>query len=143
MTKEQKLIIPVPDALMERLKKIISSSLKLNDFVKQTLIWMLEQTENLSKEVFLSFLPRHKDIGEAVAFGVDDVCCGSADSSGVNHLLKEMGISMMFSSCEGYYVENYFDPSYSGFTIWISSKEYDHGATKLPLDLEAIKAVKL
>ena len=140
MTEET--IKAVSRSQMESLEKAISSS-SFTEFAKKALIWMLEKSENLTKQISLSFPPAHSRLGRQVAFGIHNVCGSGGHSIRINDLMKRIGTPMFFSSHGGHYVGDRFNARTGGFTAWLAIRAYSDEAEKLPLNIDEIKAMKI
>jgi len=79
--EQKKEITPITDQQMESLREFIRRAKDGSEFAKQALLWLLEQTDNLTKPVLLLFDNRCIE-GRGVARGVHDM----VSSEGITHL---------------------------------------------------------
>lgn len=117
------------DEQMKELERFVCDRERISDFAKKAIIWLLRQSENLTKEVSLKFPEspkRVRNLGRAFAFAAHDIS--------LNNLIKEMGGSMVLY---GYNSET------AGLGASLAFKYYSKGEETLLLDINEIKAINL
>jgi len=87
---------------VDKLERFISCSPDATEFAKKALIWMLRQSQGMTKTVCLTFTPDKSSLGRQVAHGVHDMRSANG-STFINRFLDELGAPMSFSSRSGYY----------------------------------------
>jgi|GEM_PF-2790863 len=135
-------MIQVTDEQMTKIRKHIIDSLNATSFAKQAMLWLLERSENLTKPVALSFPAALNEFGKDVSRGVHNMNSTSGKTF-MSAFLKKLGVSMIFSTHRGSYVNGTFCSRYGGCTIWISNECYDECATCYQPDIQAIRDIPL
>jgi hypothetical protein len=109
----------ITDAQMEDLKRYISASPDACEDTKRILIWMLDQTENFSVPVLLTFPPEFESIGKKA---VNDVhwMVSQTMKTRINDFLK--GLGMEFPSGTIHSRSNKFGGGWHGW-IYIGDGE--------------------
>lgn len=116
------------DALVDLL--LFSKDLK--KIGKQFTVWLIGQTENLSRsicvEIPVDFLEK-----DQIGFGIHNIN-GCNGTTHITEIFEAMGSDKRFHShsTEG-----------GGFMIWFSHAIHDEMAKKVPFDLEAIEVIPL
>ncbi len=143
---------------MKAFEEFITRSPNATPIAKKTLLWMIRQSESLSRPVALSIPPLDDDppeptdslpkdalpFSDQVAYSVHDM-----DSSGgkthIDLFLRAMGSPMKISSHCGRYEGTESNDKAGGHTIWIALEPYGWGGHEtyrhLPFDREAILAI--
>ena len=121
-----------PESKIEALKKFIAASEDTSELCKKVVLWLIEQSDGLTKPVKTS--TTDKRMGQDMAFGVHDMD-SSLCSTHLSNYLKQEGIKAYFTSCstkKGWHVIICPDWPFS-----FSEAE------EILFDLEAINAVVL
>jgi len=160
-----KQIMPVSDSRVQFLRELIARSKDVYDFTKKALIFLVDQSENLSKPVHMCIVD--EKIGEEIAEGVREMINDKGNTK-LNFYLKKMGTPMMFSAHCGRYADTpcahpareegkpcpvcggpyrRLFTGIGGYTIWIAPGNYGQGKTEgteeVEFDQSVIDAVAL
>jgi hypothetical protein len=130
---------------MRLLRNKICTSKDATPLAKQTVIWMLEQTQGMTKPVLLSIPGVKYKIGSQVAFGVHDMNSENGETF-LHTFLKKLNTKFFFSSFGGTLVSasGKKRESSKAYIILISDR-YDPTCqeTILKYDPDAIEAIKI
>jgi len=137
---------PVRGRQMRYLELVIAESIDATDFGKQALIWMLRQTDGLSRNIAVS-LPFSwgKQTVRGVYKSVHDMC----SDNGSTHLWRTfaaMGVGSGINSHCGLYEgqAQKLNHDLPGYTVWISNRaSYDHTAERIEPDFNAIQSINI
>lgn len=128
------------DEQIRALEKFIYVSRDATEFAKKSIIWLLRQSNGLTKRVCLS-MPGEK--GLEAAHGVHDMQ-GFNSQTHLEYFLQGMGCLFKISHHGGTYAaDGKLTDKFGGGTIWFSEKEYDIGAERLQPDMDAINGLIL
>ncbi|MFH1367390.1 MAG: hypothetical protein ABIH38_05445 [Patescibacteria group bacterium] len=116
---------------LKALEDLLLLSTDLEPFGRQFAVWLLGQSEGLTRNVRVVIPPDFPEPEkDKVAFGLHNI----NSFNGTTHIgvvLKAMGTDMRFS------VAQHDD----GVKAWLSTKMHDLDALEIPFDPEAIKAL--
>jgi hypothetical protein len=137
MTKHATMVSP--DCLVS-LEYLIAKSRDASPLAKKTAIWLLRQSEGLTKAVAVSFQDR--DGARDVLNGFHDmVSCNS--TTHLNQIMHVTGTAFIFSHHSGFRSAACIKVTTTGSTIWLAERHYDRGAKMLILNLGNINVVDL
>jgi hypothetical protein len=138
MSKEEEKYIPqrMTGGQMQALEEYIALSPDGTDFGRKAMIWLLRQSENLTKSVAASF--PEQELG-SLASEVELTEHNMGSAGGKTHLsrfMRGMGTHVGFSGHYGCLVigkmPDPLDFKFPGVTIWISHLFYDRDAHIIP-----------
>lgn len=137
--KGKKEIKALSDKQMEELESIVWANDRISIFAKKAIIWLLRQSENLTKEINLKFPKKPKrtfKLGREFAHGAHDIYVdlGEKKRKHLGDIIKQMGGSMV--------LYGYHGPE-AGLGASLAFDYYSKGEKELPLMLEEIQAVEL
>ena len=152
---------PLSDKQMAVLEKVIWDSRDVVDTVRPLLVWMLRQTDNLTRRVALTLWEQEspddmlrransdnpKELTPPQVFqGSVHNINSSAGSTHIHRVLEALGTEMFFSHSTGGYCcdgqQHRYMNTAPGCTVWIASDHYDHSAQLLnPPSTEVLSAV--
>jgi hypothetical protein len=145
-TKEAKEYRPprLSDDQIKCLEYLIAVSKNATSFAKKVIIWLLHQTENLTKQVALSVPDEF--LGEPsrqIQNGEHDMC----SSNGTTHIgtiLGAAGTQMSLMGHCGRFSENFFCSDIGGCTIWFAYVFYSRDAELVdPPTIEDLEKIDL
>lgn len=125
---------------MEALKRFISVSKDISDFGKKAVIYLLNQSENLSLPVRMSMPGK---IGREVQNGVHAMCSANCRTQ-IGFFFDGMGTQMHLCHHGGLFDENgEFNPGLDGSTIWVSVDWYDKNSKTIKFNKAKISRIRL
>lgn len=109
----------IQDEQMEVLEHLIMLSQDASDFTKRISIWVLRQTDNLTKEVALSIPNKfYEQIDtQEIQDGVHNMQ-SAGYSTNIDQIFRLTGTKMRFNHHCGMFVNGQFDVQAKGVTIW-------------------------
>jgi hypothetical protein len=115
---------------LEALKYLISKSRDLSEFARRFCVWMVEESRDLSRNVYVE-IPANFSLKKEVGHGVHNICSEGLTTH-MDEILQAMGTPKVFS----------FEGFNDSYRVYFSTYACDQRAQQISFDFEAITNIR-